>query len=191
MPELPCTARRNSHRPGARPRPLFAAANCSTLRPAWQAALHMGLPQAPVAQLDRALPSEGRGHTFESCRVHQFPISLKSMHAPQKAASGLVELVSDGHQSVHVENRELSCLRLDDARLPETSHDPADMHLGQAQRIGNGLLAERKRDRGAIGEPLCPQAPVKVEDETPEPLFRVAATEIDKPCLACLFTRQA
>lgn len=25
--------------------------------------------QAPVAQLDRALPSEGKGHTFESCRV--------------------------------------------------------------------------------------------------------------------------
>ena len=25
---------------------------------------------APVAQLDRALPSEGRGHRFESCRVH-------------------------------------------------------------------------------------------------------------------------
>src|SRR3546814_8377375 len=25
---------------------------------------------APVAQLDRALPSEGRGHKFESCRVH-------------------------------------------------------------------------------------------------------------------------
>ena len=27
--------------------------------------------QAPVAQLDRALPSEGKGHTFESCRVRQ------------------------------------------------------------------------------------------------------------------------
>jgi hypothetical protein len=26
-------------------------------------------PHAPVAQLDRALPSEGKGHTFESCRV--------------------------------------------------------------------------------------------------------------------------
>lgn len=26
---------------------------------------------APVAQLDRVLPSEGRGHRFESCRVHQ------------------------------------------------------------------------------------------------------------------------
>ena len=28
-----------------------------------------GPPRAPVAQLDRALPSEGRGRTFESCRV--------------------------------------------------------------------------------------------------------------------------
>ena len=28
-----------------------------------------GPPRAPVAQLDRALPSEGRGHRFESCRV--------------------------------------------------------------------------------------------------------------------------
>jgi hypothetical protein len=28
--------------------------------------------QAPVAQLDRALPSEGKGHTFESCRARQF-----------------------------------------------------------------------------------------------------------------------
>ena len=27
---------------------------------------------APVAQLDRALPSEGRGHRFESCRARQF-----------------------------------------------------------------------------------------------------------------------
>ena len=35
---------------------------------------------APVAQLDRALPSEGRGQRFESSRVHQSPCftSLKS-----------------------------------------------------------------------------------------------------------------
>ncbi len=31
---------------------------------------------APVAQLDRALPSEGKGHTFESCRVRH--ICLRS-----------------------------------------------------------------------------------------------------------------
>jgi hypothetical protein len=30
---------------------------------------------APVAQLDRALPSEGRGHRFESCRVRQIDFS--------------------------------------------------------------------------------------------------------------------
>lgn len=29
---------------------------------------------APVAQLDRALPSEGKGHTFESCRVRHSAI---------------------------------------------------------------------------------------------------------------------
>lgn len=30
------------------------------------------LRHAPVAQLDRAPPSEGGGHTFESCRVRHF-----------------------------------------------------------------------------------------------------------------------
>ena len=30
-------------------------------------------PAAPVAQLDRALPSEGRGQGFESLRVRQHP----------------------------------------------------------------------------------------------------------------------
>ena len=32
----------------------------------------LGLIGNPVAQLDRALPSEGRGHRFESCRVRHF-----------------------------------------------------------------------------------------------------------------------
>ena len=34
-------------------------------------------PYAPVAQLDRVLPSEGRGHRFESCRVRQLPPFLE------------------------------------------------------------------------------------------------------------------
>ncbi len=39
------------------------------LRPVWMV---KACPDpAPVAQLDRALPSEGRGHRFDSCRVHQ------------------------------------------------------------------------------------------------------------------------
>ena len=32
---------------------------------------HCVSSRCTVAQLDRALPSEGRGHTFESCRVRQ------------------------------------------------------------------------------------------------------------------------
>jgi hypothetical protein len=34
--------------------------------------------KAPVAQLDRALPSEGKGHTFESCRVRHFGSYLRT-----------------------------------------------------------------------------------------------------------------
>jgi hypothetical protein len=36
-------------------------------------ALRRGDFRAPVAQLDRALPSEGRGHRFDSCLVYQLP----------------------------------------------------------------------------------------------------------------------
>ena len=49
--------------------------------------LAKGLPlgDAPVAQLDRALPSEGRGHRFESCRVRQFfPCSVNPRRLPQR-----------------------------------------------------------------------------------------------------------
>src|SRR3984893_7611709 len=40
---------------------------------------------APVAQLDRAPPSEGGGHTFESCRVRHLS---KESFAPWVAATG-------------------------------------------------------------------------------------------------------
>src|ERR1700678_1070925 len=42
--------------------------------------LVIGFPKAPVAQLDRVLPSEGRGHRFESCRVRQ--ASLRELLSP-------------------------------------------------------------------------------------------------------------
>ena len=35
-------------------------------------------PCAPVAQLDRALPSEGKGHKFESCRARHSPSNLQT-----------------------------------------------------------------------------------------------------------------
>src|SRR5258707_9288819 len=50
--------------------------------------LHHG--HAPVAQLDRALPSEGKGHTFESCRVRQLFFVLQRDMQTQPATSVLV-----------------------------------------------------------------------------------------------------
>src|SRR4051812_2974194 len=38
----------------------------------------MGSRSAPVAQLDRALPSEGRGQRFESSRVRHFRADAKA-----------------------------------------------------------------------------------------------------------------
>jgi hypothetical protein len=47
----------------------------------WRACLGPanGAAPAPVAQLDRALPSEGRGQRFESSRVRQLSIWLRSL----------------------------------------------------------------------------------------------------------------
>jgi hypothetical protein len=43
---------------------------------------------APVAQLDRALPSEGRGHKFESCRARhlfkELACAVRSAHPSGK-----------------------------------------------------------------------------------------------------------
>ena len=54
---------------GALPRSfrLTVSADCDCTRPLRA----IDAVSAPVAQLDRALPSEGKGHTFESCRVRQ------------------------------------------------------------------------------------------------------------------------
>lgn len=37
------------------------------------------MPLAPVAQMDRVLPSEGRGRTFESCQAHQTSLFLLTL----------------------------------------------------------------------------------------------------------------
>ena len=53
----------------ARPAPRRASSAFSTLLAAKRATCAKRDRHAPVAQLDRVLPSEGRGHRFESCRV--------------------------------------------------------------------------------------------------------------------------
>ena len=54
--------------------------------------------KAPIAQLDRALPSEGRGRRFESCWVHHFPFLTKNAKTRKSGVlSRLFINVSGGH----------------------------------------------------------------------------------------------
>ena len=48
--------------------------------------------EAPVAQLDRALPSEGKGHTFESCRVRH---SSKPAYLPSERENQFAQLAAE------------------------------------------------------------------------------------------------
>ena len=71
------TRESNSEDLFARPANAHAARDASVLhirfeRIAPPSNLGVTSVQAPVAQPDRALPSEGRGHRFESCRVRHF-----------------------------------------------------------------------------------------------------------------------
>ena len=60
--------------------------------PEWTHQVDMGMmspAQASVAQLDRVLPSEGRGRGFESRRVHHIAVSgclRQSTKRPKKPA---------------------------------------------------------------------------------------------------------
>jgi hypothetical protein len=45
---------------------------------------------APVAQLDRALPSEGKGHTFESCRVRHKIRCVSSLALDKKSKRPII-----------------------------------------------------------------------------------------------------
>ncbi len=57
---------------------VFLPPDCTVQIKAWQHPLLWARRRAkgPVAQLDRALPSEGKGHAFESRRVHHYPVKI-------------------------------------------------------------------------------------------------------------------
>src|SRR5450830_480421 len=84
-------SRHRSLAPGAEPQHRqFLPANGQ--KPAWTPKVDMGMmapAQASVAQLDRVLPSEGRGRGFESRRVHHILVSgclRQSTKHPKKPA---------------------------------------------------------------------------------------------------------
>jgi hypothetical protein len=59
-------------------------------------ACQLASPFAPVAQLDRALASEAKGHKFESCRAHHLTHSIgpkrRARESRSPAADSLVSL---------------------------------------------------------------------------------------------------
>jgi len=69
---------------------------------------------ALVAQLDRALPSEGRGHRFESCRVHHFFKFQTKVQAPNPRAKGQAPSPKPRTQGPHILSRDI--LRTNSAR---------------------------------------------------------------------------
>ncbi len=75
--KLPSRADATAERPAlaAIPRPQRLSADQSRLHQPARGGNHQR-GSGPVAQLDRALPSEGRGRTFESCRVRHLINSL-------------------------------------------------------------------------------------------------------------------
>ncbi len=61
----------------------------------------MSPAQASVAQLDRVLPSEGRGRGFESRRVHQ--IQMKKPQVERPGAFLWVEYTAVGERLYHAQ----------------------------------------------------------------------------------------
>jgi hypothetical protein len=58
-------------------------------------------PIAPVAQLDRALPSEGKGHTFESCRVRQQTKTYRLSYGLEKPSPVPEGVIAPGRRGSH------------------------------------------------------------------------------------------
>src|SRR5690606_35889056 len=80
--------------------------------------------RAPVAQPDRALPSEGRGHTFESCRVrHLQHLSLPifGIFSAESVSKGLRFRVI----SAHFDGRHRCPPRASGTRAPPSATRPA------------------------------------------------------------------
>jgi hypothetical protein len=73
---------------------------CSTLRPLRPSPSGGGGPQAPVAQLDRALPSEGRGRTFESCRVRH-SLGIGTLFTDKEVRTSLERVRHSASASAH------------------------------------------------------------------------------------------
>ena len=122
-------------------------------RPAWPMVRPCGPPRAPVAQLDRALPSEGRGHRFESCRVrHSFSLSRRDARRCACVRSRIVGRAGGRQIDTRGANPPSAPTR-------ETPILLTQGRLGTGERMSRsayrGIRQRPARDRGAQSETAC------------------------------------
>ena len=111
---------------------------------------------APVAQLDRVLPSEGRGHRFESCRARH----LSSHHEPQPTQPSLAKCCAPNHP--RPAHPCAGARRLASSRKLETPASPVGRAISSLRSASND---------GPRGHPWRSVAPRR----TPGPHIRVRA----------------
>ena len=101
----PLAAAGDQHARGRAPRRGHRAAGAEKDRPRdpWVASLRdralnprLDWPLAPVAQLDRALPSGGRGHRFESCRARPRADAMTALPATQILKGATIRTMDRG-----------------------------------------------------------------------------------------------
>jgi hypothetical protein len=130
---------------------------------------------APVAQLDRVLPSEGRGRTFESSRARQsFRLALAGDSAPRAASRGGV-VGRCCAQAQHPKPR-LRCLG-----RASFFGQVASSRFCPARRIAHLLplpWRERVGERGFVDDPLTLALCAGTTSETPTPLSRARQSPI-------------
>jgi hypothetical protein len=142
----------------ARTKKPTPAATARTLRttppPSWDSSREPGIPRgrqanhydgrrAPLAQLDRARPSGGRGRRFESCRARPTPVRASQRELPHRgeaAAFGhiarLAQALSEVHEGGVLRNPRISRVR---------AHTPSgrSRRCRERTRTARGLRAPR------------------------------------------------
>ena len=106
----------------------------------------MRLRDGPVAQLDRALPSEGRGRRFESFRVRQYFQYLKQCFPPATWARGCAGVAVDPSRLL---GRSAAAPRLQVA-VEHLALPPPAIGRQEASAIGCGSAWTASRAAGAI-----------------------------------------
>jgi hypothetical protein len=97
---------------------------------------------APVAQPDRALPSGGKGHRFEFCRVHQKQVSFQDFGAVLQMQVAREIVARLWGFEVSKPNFEPYLSRVHDFRLCCANAEPTCSKTSNSSCLGTSLVFE-------------------------------------------------